>query len=67
MTISKFIEGEKIWSRTSKSGRDFVAAAMSLSKRYEAHGFLTETSFSKNGNSLAVLIQGKDQCVRFSQ
>jgi DNA polymerase II small subunit/DNA polymerase delta subunit B len=65
VTISKFKEGEKIWSRQSKSGRSAIDIFIRMRDRLDRLGFFVEET-SRN-KAVYIIVGAGDNCLKFSE
>ncbi len=65
-TIAKFKEGERIWTRTSRSGRSATEIHMRTARRFESKGyFIQEINDKGKGKGSGIVIGTGDNCLCF--
>jgi len=64
-TIEKYKEGEKIWTRKSRSGRSAMDIHVRHAERLDKASYFIQELNDKNGEGSGILIGTGDNCLRF--
>ncbi len=65
-TIVKIKEGERIWTRTSRSGRSATEIHVRHAERLDKAGyFIQELNNKGDGNGSGIIMGTGDNCLRF--